>query len=85
MLKMKSDERIRFILNNRGYTVERYFNGWEADYNDVPLWDYSRLFRAFSPETNVKTFKVSNAAELDGLLSDREFQTATYPQVRYKS
>jgi pyruvate decarboxylase len=79
---MRSDELISFILNNRGYTVERYFNGWEAEYNDVPMWDYSALFRAFSPETKVKTFQVSKAADLDSLLSDKAFQTATYPQVR---
>ncbi|POR35139.1 Pyruvate decarboxylase [Tolypocladium paradoxum] len=69
-----------FILNNYGYTVERYFNGWEAKYNDVPMWDYSALFRAFSPEIKVKAFKVSTAADLDSLLSDKEFRTANHPQ-----
>lgn len=78
---MMANELIRFILNNKGYTVERYFNGWEAQYNDVPMWDYSGLFRALSPDIKVEAFKVSTAADLDSLLSDKKFQTATYPQV----
>ncbi|RMZ88603.1 hypothetical protein DV736_g4161, partial [Chaetothyriales sp. CBS 134916] len=70
-----------FVLNNNGYTVERYFNGWTAAYNDVPMWDYGALFKAFSPgEKDIKTFKVQTAAELDSLLSDKAFNTATHPQ-----
>ena len=71
----------RIILNNYGYTVERYFNGMEASYNDVPIRDYDSLFQAFSPEVAVNTFKVSKAAELDAVLADEKVQTATFPQV----
>lgn len=40
------------------------------------------LFKAFAPEvSNIGTFKVKTAAEMDTLLSDKAFQTATYPQV----
>ncbi|KAK7713907.1 Pyruvate decarboxylase 1 [Diaporthe eres] len=70
-----------FIINNLGYTVERYFNGMEAAYNDVPMWDYGAIFQAMSPETRIKSFKVDKAADLDALLSDENFQTATYPQA----
>ncbi|KAL6900557.1 thiamine diphosphate-binding protein [Trichoderma evansii] len=69
-----------FILNNNGYTVERYFEGWDAIYNDVPSWDYGRLFKSFSPEVSTNTFKVRTAAELDRILSDDGFQNATNPQ-----
>lgn len=72
---------LRFIINNLGYTVERYFNGMDAAYNDVPMWDYGAIFQAMSPETKIKSFKVDKAVDLDALLSDEDFQTATYPQV----
>ncbi len=63
--------------------MERYFHGFKAKYNDVPAWDYGPLFKAFSAGVEgVKTFKTSKAAELDKLLSDKAFQTATTPQVR---
>ncbi|KAK1984746.1 thiamine diphosphate-binding protein [Colletotrichum cereale] len=71
---------IVFILNNDGYTVERYFNGMDAAYNQVPKWDYCALFKAFSPGLETKTFKVESSMELDALLSNKEFQTAMYPQ-----
>lgn len=53
----------------------------DANYNSVPTWDYGALFRAMSPETKVKTFKVDKAKELDALLANDEFQNATHPQV----
>lgn len=64
------------------YTVERYFEGWDAIYNDVPAWDYGGLFKSFSPEVSTNTFKIQTAAELDRILSDDDFQNATVPQVR---
>ncbi|KAL6815236.1 pyruvate decarboxylase [Trichoderma sp. SZMC 28013] len=69
-----------FILNNNGYTVERYFEGWDAAYNDVPDWDYGGLFRSFAPNLATNTVKARSAAELDKLLSEESFQNATVPQ-----
>lgn len=72
----------RLLLHR--YTVERLLHGWEASYNDVPDWEYGTLFKAFAPEVkDAKTFKVNTAAEMDKLLSDQEFSSATYPQVSY--
>ncbi|KAK1564169.1 thiamine diphosphate-binding protein [Colletotrichum navitas] len=70
-----------FILNNDGYTVERYFNGMDAAYNQVPKWDYCALFKTFAPGLEIKTFRVKGSMELDALLSNKEFQTAMYPQL----
>ncbi|KAK0716664.1 thiamine diphosphate-binding protein [Apiosordaria backusii] len=71
-----------FVLNNCGYTIERYFRGWNAKYNDVPMWDYTALFKASAPdvEPKVRGCKVTTAAELDELLSDEMFWDATVPQ-----
>lgn len=72
-----------FVVNNKGYTVERFFRGWNAKYNDVPMWDYGALFKAFAPEIEARTFKVSTAKELDALLKDEEFNNAGYHQVSF--
>lgn len=37
---------ICFIINNDGYTVEREIHGPTQSYNDIPMWNYSKL-----PET----------------------------------
>ncbi|KAK4186308.1 thiamine diphosphate-binding protein [Podospora australis] len=68
-----------FVLNNSGYTIERYFCGWTAKYNDIPMWDYTALFKALTTGTT-KGFKVRTAGELDGLLDEKEFNEAEYPQ-----
>jgi pyruvate decarboxylase len=72
-----------FVLNNRGYTIERFFRGWKAGYNDVDSWDYPALSKAFAPDVSpqVKGFRVQTGEELDTLLSDAEFNAATYPQI----
>lgn len=71
-----------FVLNNKGYTIERFFRGWTAGYNDVDNWDYGTLSKAFAPEvTGVKSFKVETGAELDQLMANEEFNDATYPQI----
>ncbi|KAK0712896.1 hypothetical protein B0T26DRAFT_753073 [Lasiosphaeria miniovina] len=60
---------------------QRFFCGWDAAYNDVYPWDYSAIFKALATDVpNVKRFKTTTAAELDALLADDEFNSATYPQ-----
>ncbi|KAK3984104.1 thiamine diphosphate-binding protein [Cladorrhinum sp. PSN332] len=71
-----------FVLNNGGYTIERFFRGWEASYNDVPAWDYLRLFEGFCPaiESGVdgngsdlfRGYKVKTVGELEAVLNDGE-------------
>ena len=34
---------IIFILNNYGYTIERFILGKHAKYNDVHNWQYTKL------------------------------------------
>jgi len=73
-----------FVLNNRGYTIERFFRGWKAGYNDVDQWNYPALSKAFAPDVSspgVRGFRVQTGEELDALLSDAEFNAATYPQI----
>ncbi|KAK4228138.1 thiamine diphosphate-binding protein [Podospora fimiseda] len=70
-----------FILNNKGYTIERFFRGWEAGYNDVADWDYLKLFEGFAPATEgekeerellFKGYRVKTLGELEDFLGDGE-------------
>lgn len=73
-----------FVLNNKGYTVERYFHGMQAKYNEVPSWDYRAIFQALAPEVDVKSFRIETGEQLDSLLSDEAFKNASIPQVRFQ-
>ena len=73
---------IRFLLNNGGYTVERLIHGMNASYNAVPIWDYGALFQAFGPSYKTKYHLVKTPDDLDALLSNEEFNEASYAQVR---
>jgi len=70
-------EVVIFILNNNGYTIERFFRGWEASYNDVPVWDYLKLLQGFAPvsegENNVvKGYRIESVGELEVFLKNEE-------------
>ncbi|KAK3346090.1 thiamine diphosphate-binding protein [Lasiosphaeria hispida] len=69
------------VLNNKGYTVERFFRGWTAGYNEVANWDYVGLAKAFAPEAEVRGWNVATAAELDALLGDEAFNNAPCARV----
>jgi len=72
---------IIFVLNNKGYTVERLIHGLHADYNNIPNWDYVTMLKAFAPEIESKSHKVSTATELDTLLSNEAFNNANFAQL----
>ncbi|SOC39115.1 alpha-keto acid decarboxylase family protein [Salinicoccus kekensis] len=63
----KGYQPIIFLLNNQGYTIERYLNTERpyADYNDVPKWDYMTLIDGFSAAGEVFKASVRTNRELD--------------------
>ena len=65
---------IIFLVNNKEYTIEKYLNIAEkpAKYNDIPLWDYSKLIEAFGG--NCFKAKVSTNKELDEAIKQAEVQ-----------
>ncbi|MFK4330426.1 indolepyruvate decarboxylase [Bacillus sp. RC240] len=56
---------IIFVLNNDGYTIERYLNVKTEDqkYNQIPRWSYTKLAEAFGG--NAFTVTVRTYGELD--------------------
>jgi indolepyruvate decarboxylase len=58
-----------FLINNRGYTIERCWLGKTARYNDVANWDYAGLPKVFRPDTTARSFVVKTVADLQEALS----------------
>ncbi len=65
---------IVFLVNNKEYTIEKYLNINEKQthYNDIPIWDYSKLIEAFGG--NAYTAKVYTNKELDEAIKQVELQ-----------
>jgi indolepyruvate decarboxylase len=63
---------IIFLLNNKGYTIERYILGESARYNDVNNWQYSQLPKVLSPNVECFTTVVHTEGELEQALSIAE-------------
>lgn len=57
-----------FLINNRGYTIERAILGKTAKYNDVANWSYSDLPKAFCRNSTAQTYVVKTFEELSEVL-----------------
>ncbi|KAK4496659.1 hypothetical protein PRZ48_012641 [Zasmidium cellare] len=65
-----------FLIENSGYEIERWVHGMEADYNDIPQWQYSKFPETLIPEGSshkVKTWKIRTRQEFDELLNNSAF------------
>ncbi|PGO21585.1 thiamine pyrophosphate-binding protein [Bacillus cereus] len=67
---------IIFVLNNDGYTIERYLNVKTEDqkYNQIPRWSYTKLAEAFGG--NAFTVTVRTYGELDQAIIHAEKESA---------
>ncbi|MGD6888272.1 alpha-keto acid decarboxylase family protein [Bacillus mobilis] len=61
---------IIFLINNNGYTVERAIHGQNEPYNDIQMWDYTKLANVFGSEEKSLTFRVENEIELTEVLTN---------------
>lgn len=57
------------LLNNAGYTIERYILGMESHYNDIAGWDYAALPGVFAPGTKMATYRAGTEGELEEALA----------------
>ena len=66
-----------FLINNDGYTIERYLHGMKATYNDIARWDYLNAPKLFgAPDDgsyHVYTRKATTWGELNAVLADKAF------------
>ncbi|CEI63400.1 Pyruvate decarboxylase [Fusarium venenatum] len=78
MIRNKLDIII-FVLNNRGYTIERIIHGFEENYNDVQPWRNLEAPSYFGAPKNdptypVNTFLANNWGELQTVIQKTELQ-----------
>jgi TPP-dependent 2-oxoacid decarboxylase len=57
------------VLDNGGYTIERWILGMDAEYNDVAGWDYAALPRVFAPGTSMRSYRARTEGELEEALA----------------
>ncbi|PVH88557.1 pyruvate decarboxylase [Cadophora sp. DSE1049] len=66
-----------FLIENEGYTIERFIHGMKAQYNDIGLWKYKDIPRVLgASESDVVIHDVRTKAGLEALLQDRDFAEA---------
>lgn len=63
---------IIFVLNNEGYTIERYILGMNSAYNDIANWKYAQTPAVFAPEKDVFCVTVKTEDQLETALSEAE-------------
>lgn len=73
---------IIFVINNEGYTIERYIHGMEASYNDIPAWKHTAILDTFGADpAKSKSHQVKTKTEVDELFKNEEFSAAPYIQL----
>ncbi|RJE77173.1 thiamine pyrophosphate-binding protein [Pseudoalteromonas sp. MSK9-3] len=69
MLRLEQ-KPIIFVVNNDGYTIERYILGEDSSYNDIAQWDYVNLPKVFAPKAKCIQHKVQTVEQLEQALAD---------------
>lgn len=80
MIRQQMDAII-FVVNNDGYTVERYIHGRDAEYNDVQPWRYLEAPKFFGaplddPSYPVVTRRAATWGELQAVLDDKAMESS---------
>ncbi len=50
---------IIFVLNNRGYSIERYIHGKHRKYNDVADWKYTDILSTLNDHGRIENGEVT--------------------------
>ncbi|KAH3661212.1 hypothetical protein OGAPHI_006619 [Ogataea philodendri] len=62
-----------FVLNNKGYTIEKLIHGEHAQYNMIQTWDHSKILELFHDKVEYENHRVSTVEELNTLFEDKAF------------
>ncbi|WKX27763.1 alpha-keto acid decarboxylase family protein [Tatumella ptyseos] len=77
---------IIFLINNRGYTIERLILGESSSYNDVNEWHYAQLPSVLDKGDNALSFIVDDIPSLDQALqaaADPNRNKAIFIEIRF--
>ncbi|MFC0226736.1 alpha-keto acid decarboxylase family protein [Serratia aquatilis] len=56
---------IIFLINNGGYTIERYILGESSSYNDISPWNYAKLAAVLNPQVESFCVAVETSQQLE--------------------
>lgn len=70
---------IIFVINNDGYTIERFIHGMKASYNDIQPWRYLLAAEFFGADTQdseypIATRRAANWGQLWDVLGEKEIK-----------
>ncbi|NLZ58546.1 MAG: alpha-keto acid decarboxylase family protein [Corynebacterium sp.] len=60
------------LVNNRGYTIERFILGMDSAYNDIQNWSFGDLPKVFKPDTTMVSYQARTEGELEEALAQIE-------------
>lgn len=73
---------IIFVLNNKGYTIERIIHGMKAIYNDIQPWNHQEILHLFSADPeHSDSYQVKTKTELENLFRNEKFCSAPHIQL----
>ena len=74
---------IIFVLNNSGYTIERYLHGERRKYNDITNWNWTSILSTFGgvEGKTCQSYTVRTKDELSQLLDTESFAKADKIQL----
>lgn len=74
---------IIFVLNNKGYSIERYIHGKHRKYNDVANWKWTAMLDTLNDgiKHETQSYAVTTKEELNDLLNDSSFASASKIQL----
>ncbi|KAF9468575.1 thiamine diphosphate-binding protein [Collybia nuda] len=81
---MRQDVKpIIFLINNSGYTIERYIHGKQRKYNDISNWNWTGLFNTLGDSDGKlsRTYTVRDKTNLSELLDDVTFASGDKIQL----
>lgn len=61
-----------FLMNNSGYTIERYIRGTHAAYNDISQWNWKGLVQSFCMGANPEVQVVRDIGAVSKVMATRE-------------
>ena len=69
------------VVNNAGYTIERFIHGPEQQYNDIStLWDHQKILSFFGAPKS-RSYTARTYAELSKVLLNEDFQKSDCIQL----
>ncbi|KAG5467965.1 hypothetical protein LSCM4_01052 [Leishmania orientalis] len=60
------------LINNEGYTIERYIRGWDSSYNDVAMWNWTGLALNFCKGAEPRTHVVDSVGGVAAVLQEKQ-------------